>query len=214
VNSTAAAGASTRSDQAERARAAADQLSQVAEASASNWARGAAARSRALVSGGWAAEEEYRQAIELLGGTRMAAHLARARLVYGEWLRREKRRAEARDQLRSAFDAFSSMGAEAFADRARRELLATGETVRKRSDDTRTDLTPQEEEIAQLAREGRTNSDIAARLFIGRRTVEWHLRKVFAKLDIGSRIELDQALRKKGHPVMTESIASGYWLSG
>jgi DNA-binding CsgD family transcriptional regulator len=189
--------AAARSDQHERARAAAVQLSQLAAASASNWARGAAARSRALVSGGRAAEEEYREAIELLGSTRMGTHLARARLVYGEWLRREKRRIEARDQLRSAFDALTSMGAEAFAERARRELLATGETVRKRSDDTRTDLTPQEEEIAQLAREGRTNQEIAAQLFIGRRTVEWHLRKVFAKLDISSRLELDQALRKR-----------------
>ena len=189
--------AAARSDQAERARAAADQLSQLAAASASNWARGAAARSRALVSGGRAAEEEYREAIELLGSTRMATHLARARLVYGEWLRREKRRTEARDQLRSAFDALTSMGAEAFAERARRELLATGETARKRSDETRTDLTPQEEEVAQLARDGRTNQEIAAQLFIGRRTVEWHLRKVFAKLDISSRLELDQALRKR-----------------
>lgn len=189
--------AAARSDQAERARAAADQLSQLAAASGSNWARGAAARSRALVSGGRTAEEEYREAIELLGSTRMATHLARARLVYGEWLRRQKRRAEARDQLRSAFDALTSMGAEAFAERARRELLATGETARKRRDDTRTDLTPQEEEIAQLAREGRTNQEIAAQLFIGRRTVEWHLRKVFAKLDISSRLELDQALRKR-----------------
>ena len=190
--------AEARSDQQERARAAAGQLSQLAAASASNWARGAAARSRALVSRGRAAEEEYREAIELLSKTRMATHLARAHLVYGEWLRREKRRTEARDQLRSAFDALTSMGAEAFAERARRELLATGETARKRSDDTRTDLTPQEEEIAQLAREGRTNSEIAAQLFIGRRTVEWHLRKVFAKLDISSRIELDQALTKRG----------------
>jgi DNA-binding CsgD family transcriptional regulator len=189
--------AAARSDQAERACAAADQLSQLAAASGSSWARGAAARSRALVSGGRAAEEQYREAIELLCGTRMATHLARGRLVYGEWLRRQKRRAEARDQLRSAFDALTSMGAEAFAERARRELLATGETVRKRSDDTRTDLTPQEEEIAQLASEGRTNSEIAAQLFIGRRTVEWHLRKVFAKLDISSRLELDQALRKR-----------------
>jgi len=189
--------AAARGDQAERARAAAGQLSQLAAASASNWARGMAARSRALVSSGRAAEEEYLEAIELLGRTRVATHLARARLVYGEWLRREKRRAEARDQLRSAFDAFTSMGAEAFAERARRELLATGETVRKRSDDTRTDLTPQEEEIAQLARAGRTNSEIAAQLFIGRRTVEWHLRKMFAKLDISSRFELDQALRKR-----------------
>jgi DNA-binding CsgD family transcriptional regulator/tetratricopeptide (TPR) repeat protein len=188
--------AATRSDQAERARAAAAQLSQLAVASTSNWARGAAARSRALVSGGSAAEEEYREAIKLLGRTRMATHLAH--LVYGEWLRREKRRTEARDQLRSAFDALTSMGAEAFAERARRELLATGETARKRTDDTRTDLTPQEEEIAQLASDGQTNTEIAAQLFIGRRTVEWHLRKVFAKLDISSRIELDQALTKRG----------------
>jgi DNA-binding CsgD family transcriptional regulator len=189
--------AAVRSDQQERARAAADQLSQLAVASASNWARGAAARSRALVSGGPAAEEEYREAIELLGSTRMATHLARARLVYGEWLRRENRRIDARIQLRSAFDAFTSMGAEAFADRARRELQATGEKVRKRSEDARTDLTPQEEEIAQLAREGRTNTEIGAQLFIGRRTVEWHLSKIFAKLDISSRGELEQALRKR-----------------
>jgi len=189
--------AAARSDQQERACAAADQLSQLALASASNWARGAAARSRALVSGGRAAEEEYREAIELLGRTRMATHLARARLVYGEWLRREKRRIDARNQLRSAFDALASMGAEAFAERARRELQATGEKVRKRSDDTRADLTPQEEEIAQLAREGRTNTEIGAQLFIGGRTVEWHLRKVFTKLDISSRRELDQALRKR-----------------
>ena len=187
-----------RSDQQERACAAADQLSQLALASASNWARGAAARSRALVSGRRAAEEEYREAIELLGRTRMATHLARARLVYGEWLRREKRRVDARIQLRSAFDALASMGAEAFAERARRELLATGETARKRSDDTRADLTPQEEEIAQLARKGRTNQEIGAQLFIGARTVEWHLHKVFAKLDISSRLELDQALGRKG----------------
>src|SRR5580692_12082546 len=189
--------AAARSDQHERAGTAADQLSQLAVASASNWARGAAARSRALVSGGRTAEEAYREAIELLGSTRMATHLARARLVYGEWLRREKRRSDARDQLQSAFDAFAAMGAEAFAERARRELLATGEKVRKRSDDTRTDLTPQEEEIAQLARDGRTNQEIAAQLFIGRRTVEWHLHKVFAKLDISSRLGLDQALRKR-----------------
>jgi DNA-binding CsgD family transcriptional regulator len=189
--------AAVRSNQHERARAAADQLSQLAAASESNWARGAAARSRALVSRGRAAEEAYRAAIELLGSTRMATHLARARLVYGEWLRRENRRIEARDQLRPAFDALTSMGAEAFAERARRELQATGEKARKRSDDTRADLTPQEEEIAQLAREGRTNQEIGAQLFIGGRTVEWHLRKVFAKLDISSRRELDQALRKR-----------------
>jgi DNA-binding CsgD family transcriptional regulator len=189
--------AAARSDQQERARAAADQLSQLAAASGSNWARGAAARSRALVSGGRAAEQEYREAIELLGTTRMATHLARARLVYGEWLRRENRRIDARNQLRSAFQAFASMGAEAFAERARRELQATGGKVRKRGEDSRADLTPQEEEIAQLAREGRTNPEIGAQLFIGARTVEWHLRKVFVKLDITSRRELDQALRRK-----------------
>jgi DNA-binding CsgD family transcriptional regulator len=190
--------AASRSDQPDRARTAADQLSQLAAASGSNWARGAAARSRALVSGGRAAEEGYREAIELLGRTRMATHLARAHLAYGEWLRRENRRIDARAQLRSAFDALASMGAEAFAERARRELQATGEKVRKRDDDTRADLTPQEEEIARLADEGLTNQEIGAQLFIGRRTVEWHLSKVFAKLDISSRRELPQALRKRG----------------
>jgi DNA-binding CsgD family transcriptional regulator len=190
--------AAARSDQQERARAAADQLSQLAVASGSNWARGAAARSRALVSRGRTAEEEYRAAIELLGSTRMAAHLARARLLYGEWLRRENRRTEARVQLRSAFDALASMGAEAFAERARRELQATGEKVRKRSEDTRADLTPQEEEIARLAHEGRTNQEIGAQLFLSTRTVEWHLSKVFAKLDISSRRDLEQALKKEG----------------
>jgi DNA-binding NarL/FixJ family response regulator len=128
----------------------------------------------------------------------MATHLARARLVYGEWLRRENRRVDARVQLRSAYDALASMGAGAFAERARRELQATGETARKRRDDTRADLTPQEEEIVQLARKGRTNQEIGAQLFIGARTVEWHLHKVFAKLDISSRLDLDQALRRKG----------------
>ena len=190
--------AAARSDQRERARAAADQLSQQAVAGASNWARGAAARSRALVTEGRAAEAGYREAIELLDGTRMATHLARTRLVYGEWLRRENRRIEAGSQLRSAFDALTSMGAGAFAERARRELLATGEKVRKRDEDSRTDLTPQEEEIARLAHEGRTNQEIGAQLFIGRRTVEWHLSKVFAKLDISSRRELEQAMRKRG----------------
>ena len=198
--------AAARSDQHERARAAADQLSQLAAASASDWARGAAARSLALVSGGRAAEEAYREAIELLGRTRMATHLARARLVYGEWLRREKRRIDARDQLRSAFDALASMGAEAFAERARRELLATGETVRKRSDDTRADLTPQEEEIARLARDGRTNHEIAAQLFIGHRTVEWHLRQGVRQAGHRLPPRARPGPEKKGHPVMTQAV--------
>ena len=189
--------AAVRSDQPDRAAAAADQLSSIAVAAGSDWARGAAARSRALVASGRAADELYREAVELLSRTRMAAHLARARLSYGEWLRREHRRVEARRQLRPAFEAFESMGAQAFADRARRELLATGERVRKRSEISRAGLTPQEEEIAQLAREGRTNPEIGAQLFIGSRTVEWHLHKVFAKLGINSRRELDQALKRR-----------------
>ena len=189
--------AAARSDQHERAAAAADRLSQIAAACGGDWARGAAARSRALVSGGRLAEDLYRQAIELLGRTRMATHLARARLCYGEWLRRENRRIDARNQLRLAFDAFSSMGADGFAERARRELRATGAKARRRTDDTRADLTPQEEEIAGLARDGRTNAEIGAQLFIGARTVEWHLRKVFGKLDINSRRELDEALRRR-----------------
>jgi DNA-binding CsgD family transcriptional regulator len=189
--------AAARSDQGERAATAADRLSGIAAASASDWARGAAARSRALLASGRAAEAEYREALERLSRTRMATHLARARLSYGEWLRRENRRIDARNQLRPAFEAFASMGTQAWAERARRELVATGEKVRKRSEDTR-ELTPQEEEIAQLARDGRTNPEIGAQLFIGARTVEWHLRKVFAKLDISSRRELDEALSRRG----------------
>ncbi len=190
--------AAVRSDQRERAGAAADQLSEIAAASAGDWACGAAARSRALLAEGHGAEEGYREAIERLSRTRMATHLARARLSYGEWLRRENRRIDARDQLRPAYEAFASMGTQAWAERARRELLATGEKVRKRTEDTRAELTPQEEEIAQLARDGRTNPEIGAQLFIGARTVEWHLGKVFTKLDISSRRELDQALSRRG----------------
>ena len=188
--------AAARSNQRERAAAAADQLGGIAEASGTRWARGAAARSRALVASGPAAEEAYREAIELLDQTRMATHAARARLSYGEWLRRENRRIDARRQLRIAFDALAATGVQAFAERARRELLATGEKVRKRHEDPGAELTPQEGEIARLARDGRTNAEIGAQLFIGARTVEWHLRKVFTKLDIGSRRELDEALRR------------------
>jgi len=189
--------AAARSDEQERAAAAAERLSAIAAASETDWARGAAARSRALVLQGSAAEGSYREAIERLGRTRMAAHLARAQLSYGEWLRRENRRLDAREALRPAFEAFASMGAEAFGERARRELVATGEKVRKRGEDGYTELTPQEEEIALLARDGRTNHEIGAQLFIGARTVEWHLRKVFAKLDISSRRDLDQALKRR-----------------
>jgi DNA-binding CsgD family transcriptional regulator len=137
----------------------------------------------------------YREAIELLGSTRMATHLARARLVYGEWLRRENPADRCPRPAAVRVRRVRVHGRRALAERARRELQATGGKVRKRGEDTRADLTPQEEEIAQLAREGRTNPEIGAQLFIGARTVEWHLRKVFVKLDISSRRELDQALR-------------------
>ncbi len=186
--------AASRFGQPDVARDAADRLMEHALASGTAWATGTAARSRALVEEGGSAEELYRQAIESLGQTRMAAHLARARLNYGEWLRRQNRRVDARPQLREAHDVFSSMGADGFADRAWHELLATGEKVRKRQDDTRDELTPQEEHIAQLARDGQTNSEIGAELFISSRTVEWHLRKVFTKLGISSRKGLHAAL--------------------
>jgi DNA-binding NarL/FixJ family response regulator len=120
--------------------------------------------------------------------------LARAHLLYGEWLRREHRRVDAREQLRAAHEMFASMGAEAFADRARRELLATGETVRKRTVETRGELTAQEAQIARLARDGLSNPEIGTRLFISPRTVQYHLRKVFIKLDIRSRSQLDRVL--------------------
>jgi ATP/maltotriose-dependent transcriptional regulator MalT len=186
--------AASRCGRPEVARDAADRLSERALASGTEWAKGTAARSRALVEDGGSAEELHRHAIESLGQTRMKAHLARARLSYGEWLRRQNRRVDARLQLREAHDMFASMGADGFADRARHELLATGEKVRKRRDDTRDELTPQEEHIAQLARDGQTNPEIAAELFISSRTVEWHLRKVFTKLGISSRKGLRTAL--------------------
>ena len=158
------------------------------------WARGIESRSRALVSDGEDAERLYREAIEHLSQTMLRLDLSRAHLLYGEWLRRENRRADAREQLRGAHEAFTAMGAEGFADRARRELLATGEKVRQRFDDTSDTLTQQEEHIARLAREGRTNPEIGAQLFLSPRTVEWHLRKVFTKLGVSSRKELRDAL--------------------
>ena len=158
--------------------------------SGADWVFGVQARSAALLSDGDRAERLYQEAIELLGHSRVSAHLARARLVYGEWLRREKRRVDARVQLRAAHDAFSRIGAEAFADRARRELAATGETARRRTDDTRGALTPQEAEIARLAQDGLSNPEIGAQLFLSPRTVQYHLRKVFQKLNITSRNQL------------------------
>jgi DNA-binding CsgD family transcriptional regulator len=189
--------AAVRSGRPQRAAAACEQLSATAAASGTDWAYGAAARSRALLAGDDIAEDSYSEAIDHLSRTRMATHLARARLCYGEWLRRQNRRVDARMQLRPAFDDFAAMGANGFGERARRELQATGEKVRKRRVDESTELTPQEEQIAQLARERRTNPEIGAHLFLSARTVEWHLRKIFAKLGISSRRELDAALTRR-----------------
>ncbi len=165
-------------------------LSESTGISGTDWALGVEARSRALLSEGEAADRLYREAIERLGRTRTRAELARAHLLYGEWLRRENRRTEAREQLRVSYQMLTAMGMEGFAERARRELLATGETVRKRTVETLTDLTAQEAQIAKLARDGHSNQEIAAQLFISPRTVEWHLGNVFTKLGITSRKDL------------------------
>jgi DNA-binding CsgD family transcriptional regulator len=152
------------------------------------------ARSRALVSQGEAAEALYREAVDRLTRSRAVGHLARAHLVYGEWLRRENRRVDAREQLRLAHDRFTRMGAQAFAQRAARELVTTGATVRRRVVDAVEELTAQEAQVARLARDGLSNSEIGAQLYLSRRTVEWHLRRVFAKLGISSRTQLHKAL--------------------
>src|SRR4051794_595490 len=169
-------------------------LGEHTHASDADWALGIAARSRGLLSEGEPAERLYREAIERLGRTRLRPELARAHLLYGEWLRREGRRVDAREQLRAAHDMLAGIGMEAFAERARRELAATGERMRRRTVETRDDLTPQEEQIARLARDGLSNPEIGARLFLSPRTVEWHLKKVFTKLDISSRMGLHDAL--------------------
>jgi DNA-binding CsgD family transcriptional regulator len=186
--------AAVRAGQPERAAAPLRRLQEISRASGSDWTLGVEARSRALLSQGDEAERLYREAIDRLGRTRVKVALARAQLLYGEWLRREGRRVEAREQLRAAHATYAAMGMEGFAERARRELVATGEKVRKRSVETRDDLTAQEAQIARLAADGRTNPEIGAQLFISPRTVEWHLHKVFTKLGIGSRRDLRQAL--------------------
>jgi DNA-binding CsgD family transcriptional regulator len=156
----------------------------------SGWASGIETRVRALVSEGETADSFYRQSITHLTTTHMRVELARTHLLYGEWLRRERRRVDARTHLRAALDAFTGMGAQAFARRAERELLATGERARKRSVDTLDQLTPQETQIARLAASGHTNREIAAQVFISPSTVEYHLRKAFRKLDVKSRTQL------------------------
>jgi DNA-binding CsgD family transcriptional regulator len=187
--------AATRVGNRELALQAFERLSGATAASGTEWAKGVQARSRAFLEEDDAAEKLHREAIALLARSRMKAQLVRAQLSYGEWLRREGRRIDSREQLHFAHAAFSSMGAEGFAERARRELVATGEKVRKRRDDTRDDLTPQEEQIARLACEGLTNREIGAQLFISPRTVEWHLHNVFTKLGIRSRRGLKGALQ-------------------
>ncbi len=182
--------AAVRSGRPELAAAALERLGERTRASGTEWALGVEARSRALVTEGQSAEPLYAEAVERLSRARVAPHLARAQLVYGEWLRREKRRVDAREQLRTAHETFSRIGAEMFAERTRRELLATGETARRRTVDTSDVLTPQEAQIARLARDGFSNPDIGAQLFISPRTVQYHLHKVFAKLDITSRNQL------------------------
>jgi DNA-binding CsgD family transcriptional regulator len=182
--------AATRSAVPERAERAFQQLTEITRASGSDWALGIEARSRALLSRGKAAERAYREAIDRLGRTRIQGELARAHLLYGEWLRRKNQRIDARQQLRIAHQVFTSIGAEAFAERAASELRATGETARKRTVETGSELTAQEVQIARLVREGLSNPEVGARLFISPRTVEWHLSSIFGKLNITSRRQL------------------------
>jgi DNA-binding CsgD family transcriptional regulator len=186
--------AAVRSGALDEAKVAFAQLSHFTSTVGTDWAAGVRARSQALISPDDTAEPLYLEAIECLARTRIRPQLARAHLVYGEWLRRQHRRVDARTELRTAYEMLTSMGIEAFSERARHELLATGETVRRRTVETVTDLTAQEAHIAQLAMEDHTNAEIGAQLFISPRTVEWHLRKVFTKLGIGSRRELRESL--------------------
>ena len=186
--------AAVRGGQAERATGPLARLAEMAAAAGTDWALGIHARAAAMLAGAEAAERLYQEAIERLSRVRTRATLARAHLLYGEWLRREHRRVNAREQLRVAHTMLLDMGMEAFAERTRRELLATGETVRKRTGATLGELTPQEVQVARLAGGGQTNPEIATQLFLSPRTVEWHLHKVFGKLGVGSRRELRAAL--------------------
>jgi DNA-binding CsgD family transcriptional regulator len=186
--------AASRTGDVKLVRAALDWLSERTAVTPTDWSLGIQARIRAFLSDGEAAERLYRESIDRLGRTRLRAELARSHLLYGEWLRRERRRADAREQLRTAYGMLDAMGVGAFAERARRELAATGETVRKRVLETSGELTARETQIARLARDGLSNPEIGARLFISARTVQYHLGKVFTKLAIGSRSQLDRAL--------------------
>jgi ATP/maltotriose-dependent transcriptional regulator MalT len=183
-------------------------LTAKAQACRTDWALGIAARSRALLSTGDTAERGFREAVEHLSRARVRGELARAHLLYGEWLRRANRRLDARRELALADEMFTAMGMKGFAERTRRELLAAGATVRKRSVDAVEHLTAQEALIARLAGDGLSNSKIGAQLFISARTVEWHLRKVFTKLGISSRRHLQQALTDQDRPVAARPTAS------
>ena len=195
--------AATRTGYPDRAADALRRLSEATRASGTDWALGIEARSRALLSDGEIAERMYREAVERLGRTRVRAELARAHLLYGEWLRRQNRRVDARKQLQAAYQMLAGMGIEGFAERARRELLATGETVRKRTVEAARELTPQEAQIARLACDGNTNAEIGVQMYLSRRTVEWHLRKVFTKLGISSRRQLRGMLADLGQSALT-----------
>ena len=194
--------AAARSGESELAAAALRRLSETTQAGGNDFDRGIEARSRALLSAGERAEELYREAVDRLGRTQLRPELARAHLLYGEWLRRENRRVDAREQLRRAYQLLTALGMTAFAERARRELLVTGESVRKRSVETLCELTSQEAQIARLARDGLSNPEISSQLFISPRTVEWHLHKVFAKLGISSRRQLRGPLPGNGRAVL------------
>ena len=189
--------AASRTGNVELLVAARDWMALRAKATPTPWALGIDARIGALLADGDAAESLYRESLEHLGRTQVGLERARGHLIYGEWLRRQNRRIDARAELRTAEEMFSAMGADAFADRAHRELLATSESVRKRSATTGVigvDLTPQELQVARLAQEGLSNNEIGGQLFISPRTVQYHLRKVFAKLGIRSRSELAHVL--------------------
>jgi DNA-binding CsgD family transcriptional regulator len=190
--------ASVRSGRARLASDALERLADATQAVEADWGAGVEARSRALLTQGRVADSLYREAIDRLGRTRLRPELARAHLLYGEWLRRANRRLDARRELHTAYEMFAAMGVDGFAERTRRELLASGETVRKRTVETVNELTMQEYQIARLARDGLSNPEIGSRLFISARTVEWHLRKVFTKLGISSRKQIRGALPHPG----------------
>jgi len=193
--------ASVRSGSRDGAVAALTRLKTRAEVNGSEWAAGIAACARALLCDDDDAEGSYLEAIEWLRGTCARVALGRAHLLFGEWLRRRGRRVDAREHLTLALEVFRDVCLSGFADRARRELLATGQTVRKRTDETRLDLTAREAHIAQIAAQGCTNPEIGEQLFLSPRTVEWHLRKIFTKLGISSRRELSAILQSAEHVV-------------